>query len=74
MDIVTRSGSNQFHGDAYEFNRVNALAARDYFNPIPDPQNPFVRNQFGASVGGPIIKDKTFFFVQLGSGTVSGQL
>jgi Carboxypeptidase regulatory-like domain/TonB dependent receptor len=63
VDIVTRSGSNQFHGSAYEFNRVNALAARDYFNPSPDPQNPFVRNQFGASLGGPIVKDKTFFFV-----------
>ncbi len=62
VDIVTRSGSNQFHGDAYEFNRVNALAARDYFNGKPDPQNPFVRNQFGFSLGGPIIKDKTFFF------------
>src|ERR1700728_1025005 len=68
VDVITRSGSNQFHGDAYEFNRVNAMAARDYFNPSPtpgqsDPQNPFVRNQFGASLGGPIVKDKTFFFV-----------
>lgn len=63
IDVVTKSGSNQFHGDLYEFNRVNALAARDYFNPTPDPQNPFVRNQFGASLGGPIKKDKTFFFV-----------
>ncbi|MBV9772251.1 MAG: TonB-dependent receptor, partial [Bryobacterales bacterium] len=63
VDIVTRSGTNQFHGDAYEFNRVNALAARDWFNPSPDPQNPFVRNQFGFSLGGPIKKDKTFFFV-----------
>jgi hypothetical protein len=62
IDVVTRSGTNEFHGDAYEFNRVNALAARDYFNPSPDPQNPFVRNQFGFSVGGPIVKDKTFFF------------
>ena len=63
VDIVTRSGSNEFHGSAYEFNRVNAMAARDYFNPSPDPQNPFTRNQFGASLGGPIVKDKTFFFV-----------
>ena len=63
IDVVTRSGTNQFHGDLYEFNRVNALAARDYFNPEPDPQNPFVRNQFGGSFGGPIRKDKTFFFV-----------
>ena len=63
VDVVTRSGTNQFHGDAYEFNRVNALAARDWFNPSPTPQNPFVRNQFGASLGGPIVKNKTFFFV-----------
>ena len=63
IDVVTKSGTNQFHGDLYEFNRVNAMAARDYFNPSPDPQNPFVRNQFGASFGGPIKKDKTFFFV-----------
>ena len=68
VDIITRSGTNEFHGDAYEFNRVNAMAARDFFNPSPtpgetDPQNPFVRNQFGASFGGPIKKDKTFFFV-----------
>ena len=63
IDIVTKSGTNEFHGTAYEFNRVNALAARDYFNPSPDPQNPFTRNQFGASLGGPIVKDKTFFFV-----------
>jgi Carboxypeptidase regulatory-like domain/TonB dependent receptor len=68
VDVITRSGTNEFHGDAYEFNRVNAMAARDFFNPSPtpgetDPQNPFVRNQFGASFGGPIKKDKTFFFV-----------
>jgi hypothetical protein len=68
VDIVTRSGTNQFHGDAYEYNRVNAMAARDWFNPSgtaqnPDPQNPFVRNQFGGSFGGPIVKNKTFFFV-----------
>ncbi|MBV9294763.1 MAG: TonB-dependent receptor, partial [Acidobacteriaceae bacterium] len=63
VDIVSRSGANDFNGDAYEFNRVNAMAARNYFNPSPDPQNPFVRNQFGFSLGGPIVKDKTFFFV-----------
>jgi hypothetical protein len=68
VDVITRSGTNEFHGDVYEFNRVNAMAARDFFNPSPtpgetDPQNPFVRNQFGASFGGPIKKDKTFFFV-----------
>ncbi len=67
VDIVTRSGTNQFHGDVYEFNRVSAMAARDWFNPSAGenggPQNPFVRNQFGGSFGGPIIKNKTFFFV-----------
>ena len=62
VDVVTKSGTNEFHGNAYEFNRVNAMAARDYFNPSPDPQNPFTRNQFGASFGGPIVKNKTFFF------------
>jgi hypothetical protein len=62
VDIVTKSGTNELHGNAYEFNRVNAMAARDWFNPSPDPQNPFVRNQFGTSLGGPIKKDKTFFF------------
>jgi hypothetical protein len=62
VDIVTRSGTNDFHGTAYEFNRVNAMAARDYFNPSPDAQNPFTRNQFGFSIGGPIVKNKTFFF------------
>jgi hypothetical protein len=63
IDVVTRSGTNGFHGDAYEFGRYNALGARDFFNRAPDPQNPYVRNQFGGSVGGPIIKNRTFFFV-----------
>jgi hypothetical protein len=63
VDIVTRSGTNAFHGSGYEFNRVNAMAARDYFNPSPDQQDPFVRNDFGFSLGGPVKKDQTFFFV-----------
>ena len=63
VDIVTKSGTNQFHGDVYEFNRITALSARDFFNPSPQPQNPFVRNDFGFSLGGPIWKDHTFFFV-----------
>jgi Carboxypeptidase regulatory-like domain/TonB-dependent Receptor Plug Domain len=63
VDIVTRSGTNQFHGDAYWFGRYNALGARNFFNRDPDPQDPYVRNQFGFSVGGPIIKDRTFFFI-----------
>ncbi|MBV8570337.1 MAG: TonB-dependent receptor, partial [Acidobacteriaceae bacterium] len=63
VNIVTKSGTNQFHGSAFEFFRNNALDARNYFNTVGLPQNPFHNNQFGGSLGGPIIKDKTFFFV-----------
>jgi hypothetical protein len=63
IDVVTRGGTNAFHGDAYWFGRYNALGARDFFNPGPTAQNPYVRNDFGFSVGGPIIKKRTFFFV-----------
>ena len=64
IDVVTRGGGNKFHGDAYEFGRYNALGARDFFNKKADgKQDPYVRNDFGASVGGPIWKDHTFFFL-----------
>jgi hypothetical protein len=63
VDIITRSGTNSVHGDAYWFGRYNALGARNFFNRAPDPQDPYVRNQFGYSVGGPIIKNRTFFFI-----------
>jgi hypothetical protein len=63
VDVVTRSGTNSLHGDAYWFGRYNALGARSFFNRGPDPQDPYVRNQFGFSVGGPIIKNRTFFFI-----------
>ena len=60
VNAVTKSGSNQFHGDAYWFLRDEDFDARNYF----DKQiAPFHRNQFGVSAGGPIQKDKTFFFV-----------
>ena len=64
IDVVTKSGTNSFHGGVYEFGRWNGFGgARDYFNPASQgPMNPYVRNQFGGSIGGPIIKDKTFFF------------
>ncbi|MEO8725314.1 MAG: carboxypeptidase regulatory-like domain-containing protein [Acidobacteriaceae bacterium] len=62
VNIATRSGTNQFHGEGFEFIRNNALDARNYFNPKGVQQSPFKRNQFGASLGGPIIRDKTFFF------------
>jgi len=58
--IVTRSGINQLHGSAYEFLRNNVLDAPNYFDQGSAP--PFQRNQFGASLGGPLKKDKTFLF------------
>jgi hypothetical protein len=63
INVITRGGTNQFHGDAYWFGRYNALGARDFFNQGPGPQNPYVRNDFGFSVGGPIKKNRTFFFI-----------
>jgi hypothetical protein len=62
VNIVTKSGTNDFHGDFFDYFRNNALDARNYFNFVGQPQATFKNNQFGASVGGPIIKDKTFFF------------
>ena len=64
IDVVTKSGTNDFHGNAYEFGRWNALAAPETGStgPMPATQDPYTRNQFGYSIGGPIIKNKTFFF------------
>lgn len=62
VNIITKSGSNQFHGSAFEYFRNSALDARNYFNPDGDPKTLFINNQFGGSIGGPIIHDKTFFF------------
>jgi outer membrane receptor protein involved in Fe transport len=60
VNAITRSGTNQFHGSLYEFLRNSGLDARNYFDGPKVP--PFRRNQFGGSVGGPIVKGKTFFF------------
>ena len=70
--IATKSGTNQFHGDAYEYVRNNSLDGRNFFetnkldqngNEIPGTaRNPFRMNQFGGTIGGPIVKDKLFFF------------
>ncbi|MGI8988973.1 MAG: carboxypeptidase regulatory-like domain-containing protein [Bryobacteraceae bacterium] len=62
VNATTRSGTNGFHGSAWEFNRVAALAARDFFNTVGKPKPGYTRNEFGAALGGPIIRDKTFFF------------
>jgi hypothetical protein len=62
VNILTKSGTNKIHGSAFEFLRNSALDARNYFNRAPAPKSPFRNNNFGASLGGPLIKDKTFFF------------
>ncbi|MBL8188020.1 MAG: carboxypeptidase regulatory-like domain-containing protein, partial [Acidobacteria bacterium] len=62
ISVALKSGSNSFHGTAYEFLRNQALDARNYFAPADQPDPTYRRNQFGFSIGGPIIKDRTFFF------------
>lgn len=63
VNVATRSGTNNFHGTVYEFNRNSELAANSYENSSSGlPRDHFNRNQFGYSVGGPVIKNKIFFF------------
>jgi len=65
VNAITKSGSNEFHGSAYEFFRDSALDARNYFDYDANGNSykaPFRRHQFGGSVGGPIIRDRTFIF------------
>lgn len=62
INQVTRSGTNNLHGSAYGFFRNSTMDARNYFDPVTGPP-PFHRNQFGGALGGPIKRDKTFFFV-----------
>ena len=65
VNVVTKSGSNKFHGNVWEFNREGSLAARTYFA-VATPANPkkaaYLQNQFGGAAGGPIIRDKLFIF------------
>jgi hypothetical protein len=62
VNIATRSGANDVHGEAFEFFRDQSLDSRNFFNADPLPQSTFRRNQFGGNLGGPIMKNKTFFF------------
>src|SRR3954469_8715611 len=82
VNVATRSGSNQMHGEAFDFYRDQKYDSRNYFNPEPAPQSVFNRKQFGVNMGGPIVKNKMFFFgsyeglrhtqaVDLNSGTLS---
>lgn len=60
VNVVLKSGTNKFHGGAYEFLRNDKLDARNYFDPS---RPPFQRNQYGGLLGGPILRNRTFFFV-----------
>jgi hypothetical protein len=77
VNIVTKSGTNNLHGSLLEYNRTSSVGgARNFFN-TAGKQDPFHNNQFGGSLGGPIVKDKTFFYVdyegQRESGAQAGQ-
>jgi len=61
VNVITKSGTNSFHGSAYEFLRNNIFDAQNFFAPT-SVSPPFRENQFGGTFGGPIVKDKTFFF------------
>ena len=62
MNLGLKSGTNDIHGSAYYFHRNSAFDARNYFNPDPQPVSALILHQFGASVGGPIQKNKWFYF------------
>ena len=80
--LVTKSGTNQFHGSAYEYNRNTYTSANDYFNKQaqltsgePNTAPKLIRNIFGASVGGPIKKDRFYFFLNYeGTRRIEGQV
>ena len=62
VNLVLKEGTNAFHGALFEFLRNDKLDARDFFQPSTQAKSPFKQNQFGAVFGGPIVKNKTFFF------------
>ena len=62
VNVATRSGANDLHGEAFDFYRDDKFDSRNYFNPEPNPKSPFNRKQFGVNLGGPIVKNRTFYF------------
>jgi hypothetical protein len=62
ISIVTKAGTNKWHGSAFDYLRNDIFDARNYFDTPPLPKPPLRQNDFGGTLGGPIIKDKTFFF------------
>ena len=71
INATIKSGTNQFHGTAFDFLRNDVLDARNFFEPADAPKAPFRQNQFGGTLGGPVIRNKTFFFVDY-QGTRAG--
>jgi hypothetical protein len=66
FQLVTKNGSNQFHGNVNEYHRDTTTVANDFFNNLDGiPRTPLIRNQFGGNIGGPIKRDKLFFFFDL---------
>ena len=65
INAVTRSGTNALHGSVFEFHRNSALDARNFFDPPNKPKPDFTRYQFGGDAGGPLARDRTFFFARL---------
>src|SRR5208282_11820 len=64
VNIVLKEGGNKFHGSGWWFGQRSALNANDFFsNAYGDPRPEYSRDQYGASLGGPIIKQRTFFFI-----------
>ena len=62
VNVVLKSGTNEFHGSLYEFHRNGRLDARNFFAPASEAAPKYIRNQFGFSVGGPVRQNRTFFF------------
>jgi hypothetical protein len=65
VNLVTRSGTDEFHGSAFEFLRNDALDARNFFEVTSSDPSPFTRHQFGGAVGGPVLRGRVFFFATL---------
>ncbi len=62
VNVILNSGTNSFHGSLFEFHRNAALDARNVFAPAGEPKPKYLRNQFGGAIGGPIVRNRTFFF------------
>jgi hypothetical protein len=63
VNVGIKSGTNSIHGTAYAYDRDDSFDVRNYFNSAPAPKTPIALEQFGASLGGPIKKDKLFYFL-----------